>query len=98
MERRPPRPGPGSTPRTDEVGLEQARAVAPLVAALEPVTVVSSDLARAAVTAQTVARACGLEASYDARLREFALGDLQGLTHAEPGGPRPRCLRPVPAR
>lgn len=67
----------------DEVGLEQARAVAPLVAELAPVRVVSSDLARAAVTAQTVAKACGLEASYDDRLREFALGDLQGLTHAE---------------
>lgn len=67
----------------DETGLEQARAVAPLVAGLAPVRIVSSDLARAAVTAQTVAKVCGLEPSYDERLREFALGDLQGLTHDE---------------
>ncbi|MEV5003715.1 histidine phosphatase family protein [Nocardioides sp. LML1-1-1.1] len=67
----------------DETGLEQARAVAPLVAELAPVRIVSSDLARAAVTAQTVAKVCGLEPSYDERLREFRLGDLQGLTHDE---------------
>lgn len=67
----------------DEVGLEQALAVAPHLAELAPVRIVSSDLARAAVTAQTVAKVCGLEPSYDDRLREFALGDLQGLTHAE---------------
>lgn len=67
----------------DEVGLEQARAVAPLVAALTPAAVVSSDLARAAVTAQTIAKECGLEPSYDERLREFRLGAFQGRTHAE---------------
>jgi probable phosphoglycerate mutase len=67
----------------DEVGIEQARTVAPLVAALEPVTVWSSDLARARVTADEIAKEAGLVPSYDERLREFGLGELQGLTHAE---------------
>ncbi|WP_158294920.1 histidine phosphatase family protein [Nocardioides caeni] len=67
----------------DEVGLEQARAVAPAVAALHPAVVWSSDLSRARVTADEVAKECGLVPTYDERLREFALGDFQGLTHAE---------------
>lgn len=67
----------------DEVGIEQARAVAPLVAALDPVLVWSSDLARARVTAEEIAKEAGLVPSYDERLREFSLGELQGLTHAE---------------
>lgn len=67
----------------DEVGLEQARAVAPLVAALEPVLIRSSDLARARLTAEQVAKEAGLVPSYDERLREFRLGEIQGLTHGE---------------
>lgn len=67
----------------DETGLEQARAVAPLVAELSPSLVWTSDLARARVTAEVVAKECGLVPSYDERLREFRLGELQGLTHAE---------------
>jgi probable phosphoglycerate mutase len=67
----------------DAVGVEQAQAVAPLVAALDPVLVRSSDLARARLTAETVAKEAGLEPTYDERLREFRLGDYQGLTHAE---------------
>jgi len=67
----------------DEVGLAQARQVAPAIAALQPALVVSSDLARARVTAETVAKEAGLVPSYDERLREFYLGELQGLTHDE---------------
>ncbi|WP_408896072.1 histidine phosphatase family protein [Nocardioides sp. R1-1] len=67
----------------DATGIEQAQAVAPLVAALEPALVRSSDLARARLTAETVAKVAGLEPTYDERLREFRLGDYQGLTHAE---------------
>ena len=69
--------------RLDEVGLQQARDVAPAVAAMAPALIWSSDLARARVTAETVAAAVGVEPSYDDRLREFRLGDFQGLTHAE---------------
>ena len=67
----------------DEIGLAQARQVAPVIAALRPALVVSSDLARARATAETVAKESGLVPSYDERLREFHLGDLQGLTHDE---------------
>ncbi|MCX6401439.1 MAG: histidine phosphatase family protein [Propionibacteriales bacterium] len=67
----------------DDVGLDQARSVAPLIAALAPTLVWSSDLARARMTAEEVAKEAGLVPSYDARLREFRLGDYQGRTHAE---------------
>lgn len=67
----------------DPTGIEQARTVAPLIAALEPVQVWSSDLARARQTAETIAKEAGLVPTYDERLREFRLGDYQGLTHAE---------------
>lgn len=67
----------------DEVGVAQAAAVAPQIAALEPAVVWSSDLTRARRTAEAVATACGLVPSYDERLREFHLGERQGLTHDE---------------
>jgi probable phosphoglycerate mutase len=43
----------------------------------------SSDLERAAQTARHVADAVGLEVEHDERLREFAVGERQGLTHDE---------------
>ncbi len=67
----------------DEVGHAQARAVAPLVAALRPRRLVSSDLVRATQTASYVADACGLEVELDPRLREFDVGERQGLTWPE---------------
>lgn len=67
----------------DDVGVDQARSVAPLIAALEPTLVWSSDLARARMTADEVSKEAGLVPSYDARLREFTLGDFEGLTHDE---------------
>lgn len=68
----------------DEVGHAQAAAVAPAIAALAPVAVWSSDLARAAQTAAAVAAACGLEPEHDERLREFAIGPRRtGLTSDE---------------
>ena len=62
------------------VGLEQAAAVAPILAALGPDRMVSSDLRRAADTAEVVGAACGLPVKLDARLRETHLGRWQGLT------------------
>ncbi|GAA3679818.1 histidine phosphatase family protein [Nocardioides ginsengisoli] len=76
----------------DEVGVEQARAVAPQIAALAPSYVWSSDLARARVTADEIAKEAGLVPSYDERLREFRLGDYQGTTHAELGARDPEAL------
>lgn len=70
-------------PVLDETGHAQARTVAPAVAALDPVVLVSSDLARARQTAAHLAEETGLVPSYDARLREFSLGERQGMTHGE---------------
>jgi len=67
----------------DEVGRAQAAGVAPVIAALAPVFVRSSDLARAAETAEAVAAACGLPVVRDVRLREYAVGERAGLTIAE---------------
>jgi len=70
-------------PQLDELGRAQARAVAPEVAALAPARIWSSDLSRARETTAELLAATGLVATYDERLREFHLGDRQGLTHAE---------------
>jgi glucosyl-3-phosphoglycerate phosphatase len=67
----------------DEVGRAQAEAVAPLVAALRPTRLWSSDLPRARQTADAAAAACGLPVEEDRRLREFSVGERQGLTWAE---------------
>jgi broad specificity phosphatase PhoE len=67
----------------DEVGEAQAEALAPCLALMAPTTLWSSDLARAKETAARVAKATGLEASYDARLREFDVGERAGLTVSE---------------
>jgi glucosyl-3-phosphoglycerate phosphatase len=65
----------------DAVGELQAKAVAPVLAAMGPVAVWSSDLARAAGTAAVVAVEAGLEPVLDARLREFDVGPHRvGLT------------------
>jgi probable phosphoglycerate mutase len=65
----------------DEVGLAQAKEVAPVLAALRPVALWSSDLARASGTASIVAAECGLEPVLDARIREFDIGpNRTGLT------------------
>ncbi|KAA1426227.1 histidine phosphatase family protein [Nocardioides antri] len=70
-------------PALDETGHAQAQAVAPAVAGLRPVLLVSSDLQRARQTTEYLAQATGLAPSYDERLRECYLGERQGLTHEE---------------
>lgn len=67
----------------DEVGHAQARSVAPHVAALRPARLWSSDLARAHQTADHVAATTGLGVVADTRLREFSVGERQGLTWEE---------------
>jgi len=66
-----------------ETGHLQAKAAASALATLSPVAIWSSDLLRAARTAEYVAGATQLVPVHDARLREIHVGDLQGLTHAE---------------
>lgn len=67
----------------DDVGHRQAAAVAPVIAAMGPAALWSSDSARARQTAAHLAKETGLEPAYDARLREYYLGERQGLTHEE---------------
>jgi glucosyl-3-phosphoglycerate phosphatase len=67
----------------DDTGHAQAAAVAPVLSALGPAVLWSSDSARARQTAAYVAKESGLEPTYDARLREYFLAGWQGLTHAE---------------
>lgn len=65
----------------DDVGEVQAKTVAPVLAALSPVALWSSDLSRAAQTAAHVAAETGLTPVLDARLREFDIGpNRTGLT------------------
>lgn len=66
----------------DETGRAQATAVAPYIAAFEPSAIWSSDLTRARQTAEIVAPA-GLEINFDARLREFDVGERAGLDVAQ---------------
>ena len=67
----------------DDVGQDQARRVAPLLAAYRPDLIVCSDLVRAVQTAEPLARQTGLPVEYDARLRERHFGPWQGLTLPE---------------
>lgn len=66
-------------PPLDDTGRNQAALVGPMIAALRPELVVSSDLVRCRDTAATI----GLEPRLDARLREISLGAWSGLTSAE---------------
>jgi broad specificity phosphatase PhoE len=65
------------------LGLAQAQAAAPSVAALAPDVIVSSDLQRAAVTATAVADILGLPLTTDPRLRETSMGQWEGLTRED---------------
>lgn len=72
-------------------GVEQAVAAAELLSERKPALILSSDLGRAALTAQKLADRVGLSVHHDERLRETHLGEWQGLTHTEveaqwPGG------------
>jgi probable phosphoglycerate mutase len=71
-------------PPLDGAGWAQARRVAEVVAALGSVAmVVSSDLRRARQTARVVARWAGVPLVTDRRLREVALGRLEGFDRTE---------------
>lgn len=67
----------------DDAGHAEAAAAAVAMAGLRPTVLWSSDLTRARQTAAYVAKETGLEPTFDERLREFALGERQGLTHEE---------------
>jgi broad specificity phosphatase PhoE len=67
----------------DEVGVAQAVASAGRIAAYAPILVASSDLRRAARTADAVAAVTGRQVEHDPRLRERNYGPWQGLTLGE---------------
>ena len=67
----------------DEVGLDQSRRAAALLAtAAAPERIISSDLSRARQTAEPIAAAWGLELELDPRLREVHAGRWEGLSRA----------------
>lgn len=66
-----------------ETGREQARALGRYLRGRPIRAIYSSDLSRAAQTAQAVGDALGLPVHYDPRWRELDLGVFQGLTYPE---------------
>ena len=70
-------------PPLDDIGRSQAYEVAPLIAALNPDLLVSSDSARAMQTAGVVGDVAGLAVRAEPRLRERGLGHWEGLTREE---------------
>lgn len=67
----------------DDLGREQAQRAAPLLAAMKPSVIVSSDLSRATETAGYLAALVDLPVRTDARLREIHVGTWEGLTADE---------------
>ncbi len=67
----------------NDAGREQARQLAQHLQARTVNAIYSSDLQRAAATAQIIAETHALNVTHDERLREMNLGVLQGLTHSE---------------
>ncbi|MDO4411704.1 histidine phosphatase family protein [Cutibacterium sp.] len=63
-----------------QVGVAQAEAVAPVIAGMNPVAIVSSPLVRARATAETIGRAAGVEVDVDDRLKEVDVGKWAGET------------------
>jgi len=67
----------------DAIGVEQAVAAAPRLAAERPDLIISSDLSRATSTAKALAELTALPLKLDERLRERNFGPWQGLVPAE---------------
>jgi broad specificity phosphatase PhoE len=63
------------------LGLAQAEAVARRLVSLRPAAVISSDLPRALVTAETIARFSGLAVETTELLQERNFGDLRGQAY-----------------
>lgn len=65
------------------LGRDQALAAGEALAAYRPVLLVTSDLRRAAQTAEALASRIGVPARHDERLREIHVGQWQGLSSAD---------------
>ena len=75
---------PADTP-LDAHGIAQAERLAARVAAMPVARIVTSDLARARMTAAPIERASGLGAEPTPLLQERNFGDLRGKSYAELG-------------
>lgn len=64
-------------------GLNQATAAAPVLAALRPARIVSSDLGRARATADVLGELTGVTVELEPRLQEINVGDWAGLTNEQ---------------
>jgi glucosyl-3-phosphoglycerate phosphatase len=67
----------------NSVGMAQAARAAPHLAAMRPGAIFSSDLSRASMTAETLARLVDLPVQLDKDLRERGGGSWEGMTAAE---------------
>lgn len=67
----------------NDTGRRQAEDAARHLAAFAPELIVSSDLSRAAETADSLARIVGIDPNRDERLRETAFGQWEGSTRTE---------------
>ena len=67
----------------NQVGIEQAKLLAEVLANEAIDVAYASDLSRAFDTAQTIAQHHALEVTTDAQLRERCYGVIQGMTYAE---------------
>ena len=74
--------GQSDTP-LNETGLRQAEQIAKRLSSETIHAIYSSDLSRAANTAQTIADFHSLEVKKDSRWRELSFGDWEGLTYQE---------------
>ncbi len=77
----------------DEVGQAQAREAAGYLAALAPSRIVSSDLKRAAVTAEALGAVAGLPIELDRRFREMDFGAREGLTWPQAWDRMPEAMQ-----
>ncbi|GAC1474866.1 MAG: histidine phosphatase family protein [Isosphaeraceae bacterium] len=64
-------------------GRSQAEAVAKILVHRHPVAIYCSAMARARMTAEAIARACGLTVGIEPNLHERKMGPLSGLTRRE---------------
>ena len=76
----------------DETGRQQARQLAVAVAELEPLALVSSNIARALETATIVARLIGLEPQIDSRFAETETGDWTDRSFADVAAEEPEAF------
>lgn len=67
----------------NNTGFAQACEAAEVLAATEPRAIISSDLIRAAQTAEVLGELIGVDVSVDERLRERSFGEWEGLTREQ---------------